>query len=100
MKPIIAIVLSGTALAGCAGKEEYAPEPGASGEQIFQTACAECHQPKEQGNYFELTKDKATAEALAEKITKGGLFMPAFPNITGNSLKAVSDYVLSNSKLK
>ncbi len=100
MKPVIAILLSGAVLAGCAGKEEYAPEPGASGEAIFQAACAECHQPKEDGKYFELPKEKATVQAIGETITKGGFFMPAFPNITGDALTAVSDYVLKNSKVK
>ncbi len=100
MKSTIVIAFSGLILAGCAGKEEFAPAPGASGPEIFQAACAECHEPKEHGKYFELTKEKANVSAIADKVAKGGFFMPSFPNITGKSLEALSEYVLSNSKVE
>ena len=90
----------GLVLAGCAGKEEYTPAPGASGEDIFKTACAECHEPKEHGKVFELDEEKATPSAIAETVNKGGFFMPSFPNITGDSLKELSEYVLTVSKVE
>ncbi len=97
MKPIFLPILALT-LAGCAGKDEYSPATGATGEDIFKVACMECHEPKEHGKIFELTKEKAAPAAIAEKINKGSFTMPAFPNISGDSLKAVSEYVLANSK--
>ena len=100
MKPMVVVLFSGLVLAGCAGKKEFAPEANASGAEIFQAACAECHEPKEHGKYFELSREKATAGAIADKIAKGGFFMPSFPNITGKSLEAVSEFVLSNSKVE
>ncbi len=100
MRPIVVALFSGLTLAGCAGKETFAPQAGASGEEIFQAACAECHEPKEHGKYFELAKDRATPSAIAEKINKGGFFMPSFPNISDEGLKTLSKYVLSISKVE
>ncbi len=94
---LILLPILGLALAGCAGKEEYKPAPGASGEDIFKAACVECHEPGENGKVFELTKEKATVAAISEKIGKGSLTMPSFPNISGDELKSLSEYVLSIS---
>ena len=44
--------------------------------------------------------DKATPAAIAKKITEGGIAMASFPNIKGEELKAVSQYVIENSKVK
>ena len=32
-------------LAGCGASKDYTPPVGATGEQIFSTACTECHKP-------------------------------------------------------
>ncbi len=97
---LIFLPIIGLALAGCAGKDEYKPAPGTSGEDIFKAACLECHEPKEDGKYFELTKEKATPAAISETVAKGGFTMPSFPNISGDELKALSEYVLANSKVE
>ncbi len=91
--PVIGLVLS-----GCAGKSDYSPPADATGEAIFRAACLECHEPKEDGTFFELGKEKATPSAIAETINKGGFTMPAFPNISGDAMKKLSEYVLANSK--
>ncbi|HHL45208.1 MAG TPA: cytochrome c [Gammaproteobacteria bacterium] len=94
------VPILGLILAGCAGKEEYTPAPGATGEDIFKTACAECHEPKEHGKFFELSKEKANPSAIAKTVSKGGFFMPSFPNISGDSLETLSEYVLTISKVE
>ncbi len=99
MRSTVLVVL-GLVMAGCAGKETYSPAAGATGEDMFREACAECHEPKEHGSYFELDKEEATATAVAEKISKGGFMMPAFPNIGSAELKRLSDYVLDISKIE
>ena len=99
MRSTVLVVL-GLVMAGCAGKETYSPAAGATGEDMFREACAECHEPKEHGGYFELDKEEATATAVAEKISKGGFMMPAFPNIGSAELKRLSDYVLGISEIE
>jgi len=97
---LILLPILGLALAGCAGKEEYIPPEGASGEDIFKAACSECHEPKEHGKVFELDREEATPSAIAEQVRKGGFFMPSFPNISGDDLKHLADYVLSVSEVE
>ena len=99
MRSTVLVVL-GLAMAGCAGKEAYSPAAGATGEDMFREACAECHEPKEHGKYFELEKGEATPEVIADRISKGGFMMPAFPNIGSAELKLLSDYVLGISKIE
>lgn len=86
--------------AGCSQTNDYVARAGASGEDIFRNACFECHRPKEGGHYFELGPDMAGTDAIAKKITEGGLVMPAFPKISGEELQRLSEYVLAQSKME
>lgn len=86
-------------MAGCSKPNGYTPAAGASGEDIFKAACLECHKI-ENGKIFELAADNATPAAIAKKVSGGGMFMASFPNIKGEELKAVSQYVADNSKVK
>lgn len=81
----------------CTKTSDYSPMEGNSGKEIFQAACAECHAKNDDGYYFELDEAMASNEAVAKKINAGGMLMPAFPNIGGESLSRVSQYVLDNS---
>lgn len=95
-----ALLLSATAalaLSGCS--RDYTPVAGATGEDIFKAACLECHEAIEgQDNiYYELASDKKNADFIAKKVSSGSLMMPKFPNITGDSLKAISQYALEHS---
>jgi len=87
-------------LTACAGKDDYTPSSGTTGEKIFKTVCVECHEPKEHGKYFELDKAGATPDAIAGIVNKGNFLMPSFPNIVDGELKSLSEYVLSNSKVE
>ena len=93
----IGIVLTLLLVAGCSNNEGYG---SASAEDIFNKACANCHHPKAGGHYFELDKEMANVDAVANKISQGNLVMPAFPNIQGDSLQSLSEYVLGKSKLE
>ena len=85
-------------LSGCS--KDYTPEANATGEQIYQAACAGCHVKNGQGNIFTFAKANANKAYIAEQIKKGNLRMPKFPNIQGDGLNKLSDYLLSNSGTK
>lgn len=98
MKKLLLLTATGTLLlAGCSN--DYTPTAGASGEAIFKGACIECHEAIEgkENIYYELSADKKNADFIADKVASGSLMMPEFPNITGLSLKAVSQYALDHS---
>lgn len=98
-KVYLTITMAALAMAGCAKTNNYAPAAGASGEDIYKAACAECHK-KEGGKIFELSGDKASAAAIAKKVTEGGMMMPSFPNIKAQELAGLGQYVIENSKVK
>lgn len=98
-KTCLTVSLLALAVAGCSKTNNYAPAAGASGADIFKAACLECHKV-ENGRIFELSADKANAATIARKITEGGVMMPSFPNLKGEELKAVSQHVVENSKVK
>jgi len=92
LPPILLLVVA------CTKSNDYSPASGATGEDIFKTACVECHQPKDGGHYFELDKQMANVSAIANKVGKGSFMMPAFINIHGSSLNGLAEYVLSQNK--
>ncbi len=83
--------------AGCSKTNDYTPAAGVASADVFKAICADCHQADGNGKYFELTGEKATAEAIATRINEGNMMMPAFPNIQGEALTGLSNYVLENS---
>lgn len=95
----LALTMAALAMAGCSKTNNYTPAAGASGEDTFKAACAECHK-KEGGKIFELSADKASAAAIAKKVTEGGMMMPSFPGIKAKELTDLSQYVVDNSKVK
>jgi len=98
-KACLTIAVAALAMAGCSKPNNYTSAAGASGADIFKAACIECHK-MENGRIFELTADKANAAVIARKISEGGAIMPSFPNIKGEELKGLSQYVIENSKVK
>jgi len=89
-----------TALAattGCSVSNDFTPVAGNTGEEIFSNACIDCHTPD--GSYiFDISPEKANIETISTIISKGELIMPAFPNIQGAELIAISEFVLSKNK--
>ncbi len=95
----VAAALAVVTASGCSKTNDFTPKAGASGEDIFNTGCFECHDYRADP-LFVLSKDMGSAQAIAEKIGKGSLGMPSFPNIQGEDLQKLSEYVLSKSKVE
>lgn len=77
---------------------DYQPQAGTSGGQIFNDACMACHGDNGTGKFglfFDLTSSTLQAEETKAIIQQGGLAMPAFPNIKGKELDALLAYVIS-----
>ncbi|MEY4210079.1 MAG: hypothetical protein RLZ92_458 [Pseudomonadota bacterium] len=84
-------------LAACS--RDYSPEPQATGEQIFQAACAECHKPANNGSLFSLTTEKDNLAYLSQKISQGSWLMPGFKQFNSDDLTKISTYVMEHSDL-
>jgi len=94
------LALTGVALLLAACTRDYTPEPGASGERIFASACAECHNTAVKdapGMLFALDSNKATPIYIAQKVHNGSLMMPKFPNIKDQAMRVLSKYVLDHN---
>ena len=98
MKKLLLLIASaGLLLSGCSN--DYTPSANATGEDIFKGACMECHEAIEgkENIFYEIAGDKRNVDFFADKISSGSLIMPKFPNISGEDLKAVSQYALELS---
>ncbi|KIO49875.1 cytochrome c [Nitrosospira sp. NpAV] len=87
-------------LVGCSKTDPYTPPESASGEDIFYANCTKCHKPEAAGNVMTLSSAVANKDAIIQKIHKGSMSMPAFPNIKGEPAQRLAEFVLSNSKTK
>jgi len=86
-------------LAGCGTSKDYTPTADATGEQIFSTACTECHKPVSASVAMVLSEKTANKDALIKKFQTGSMRMPAFKNIQGESANRLADYILANSQV-
>ncbi|QWF70345.1 cytochrome c [Methylomonas paludis] len=78
---------------------DYQPADHANGEQIYLEACSQCHRTAANASIFQLHAKNTNANYISEKVLHGSAFMPSFPNITGNNLVLISDYVLEHSEI-
>ena len=95
---LAAILLVG--LAGCSKTDPYTPTENATGEDIFYANCTKCHKPEAPGTVMTLSSSMANKEAITQKIAKGSMSMPAFPNIKGEPAQRLAEFILANSKTK
>jgi mono/diheme cytochrome c family protein len=72
---------------------DYAPQAEIKAEQIFQTACRECHEPARNGSIFSLKPPQANIDYIAKKIRYGSWLMPSFPKMSNENLIKIADYV-------
>ena len=93
------LLLIGALLTAVACSRDYRPEPQATGEQIFQAACSECHKPANNGSLFSLTTEKDNLTYLSEKVSQGSWLMPAFKQFNSDDLIKISTYVMEHSEL-
>ncbi len=97
------ILLLGMALLLSACSKTYTPAPNATGQQIFQQACAECHKADNKetpGMIFILSPEQANVAFIAETLHRRSLLMPEFPNIKNTQMQILSEYVLKHSIIK
>ncbi len=92
------LLLTPLLLTGCS--HDYAPAADATGEQIFQEACRECHQPDAEGIIYSLKPENANQNYIANKVKNGSFMMPSFPELKADDIKKLSDYVLAHSRKK
>jgi len=97
MRKPLSIIVVVIFLDGCS--REYAPDSSASGEQIYQAACLECHKPAANGSIYTLKAKNANAAYIAEKVHGGSLLMPSFPNLKSDDLTKISIYALEHSAI-
>ena len=87
-------------LVGCSKTDSYTPPASASGEDIFYANCTKCHKPEAAGSVMTLSSAMANKDAIIQKIHKGSMSMPAFPNIKGEPAQRLAEFILANSKTK
>lgn len=97
---LLLAVLASSGLTGCAKTDTYTPPADASGEDIFYANCSKCHKPETSGHVMTLSSAVANPDALIQKVHKGGMTMPAFPNIQGEPAQRLAEFILSNSRTK
>lgn len=96
---LLLIVSAWAGLVGCSKTDTYTPAENASGEDIFYANCTKCHKP-EVGSVMTISSSMANKDAIIQKIHKGSMSMPAFPNIKGEPAQRLAEFILSNSKTK
>jgi cytochrome c551 len=96
---LLLVVSALVSLVGCSKTDNYTPAENVSGEDIFYTNCTKCHKP-ESGSVMTLNSAMANKDAIIQKIHKGSMSMPAFPNIKGEPAQRLAEFILSNSKTK
>ena len=100
MKKITLILtFAALGLTGCSRTDPYTPPSDATGEDIFYSNCTKCHKP-EAGAVMTLSEKMANKDAIIQKVQKGSMGMPAFPNIQGEPAQRLAEFVLANSKTK
>lgn len=100
MQLLTYIVFASLVITNSACSRNYTPTTDANGEKIFQEACAECHKADNKnapGMIFALPPANANMEFIAKRLQTGSLKMPKFPNISGDKLQQLSDYVLNHN---
>ena len=96
---MLAMLVAIPILVGCGAGRDYTPPAGASGEQIFSSACTECHKPLSANVAMVLSEKVANKEALIQKFQSGSMRMPAFKNIQGEAADRLAEYILANSQV-
>ncbi|MDN5753063.1 MAG: cytochrome c [Nitrosospira sp.] len=97
---LLLTVFALASLTGCSKTDNYAPAENATGEDIFYANCTKCHKQEAAGNVMVLNSAMANKEAIIQKVNKGSMSMPAFPNIKGEPAQRLAEFILANSKTK
>ncbi len=90
------IIISSVSLFLSESTNPYRPESN-NPSRIYREACARCHGNDGSGGgliYPALGKDSLNIKKIKTVISEGALLMPAFVNITGDTLETLSRYIL------
>ena len=101
LKKMSFVVASAALLSACSGSSDYTPPADASALDIHNAACISCHSPVEVDGkkyFWELAPEKVNANYIKMKITNGSMMMPAHPNIKGEQLDALTQFIMGNNK--
>ncbi|MCF7970071.1 MAG: cytochrome c [Methylococcaceae bacterium] len=83
--------------------DDYTPRPTSSAKTIYLEACADCHSGEPENPemyYWSINPKNINARYIAHKVNAGSLTMPGFPNIQGESMRKLSEYVLQHNLKK
>ena len=83
-------------LSGCGEGENYAPQEGTNGADMFAAACSGCHNDSGKGYLGFLLKiagTDMTEEEVTKKIAKGGLIMPEFVKLSQQQKLDIANYL-------
>lgn len=94
-KKISVIVASVAVLSACSGTKDYTPPAGATGIDMYTASCASCHNGE--FSHWKLEEGERNAEYIQKVINSGTMGMPSFPNIKGEQLETLTQFVLENS---
>ncbi|GKT12878.1 MAG: cytochrome c551 [Thiomicrorhabdus sp.] len=103
IKKMSFVIASAALLSACSGASDYMPAAGVSALDIHNASCVGCHSATEANGkttFWALAPEKANAEYIKAKITNGSMMMPSFPNIKGEQLDALAEFVLANKANK
>ncbi len=97
-KQLLVIISTLFILNGCS--KDYNPSDNETGISMYQTACSQCHKKDAKGFIFSFDSDNANVDYIQQRVESGSLMMPKFPNIQGEKLQQLSEYILKNSMVK
>lgn len=103
IKKISFVIASTALLSACSGTNDYTPAVGTSALDMHNANCVSCHSAAEENGkttFWALAPEKANAQYIKAKITNGSMMMPSFPNIKGEQLVALAEFVLANKANK
>ncbi len=82
---------------------DYTPRESSPARTIYLEACAGCHSGEPENPkiyYWSIHPKNINVKYIAHKVNAGGLTMPSFPNIKGESMRKLTEYVLLHNLKK
>ncbi len=94
----LSLLIFTLSLAACS--DDYTPRGSSPGRTIYLEACARCHSGEPENPkiyYWSINPKNINARYIAHKVNAGSLTMPAFPNIQGESMRKLGEFVLQHN---
>jgi len=97
------VAASAVLLSACSGSNDYTPASDSTAMQMHTASCVACHAAVEvdgKTTYWSLAPENSNAEFVKAKISNGSMMMPSFPNIKGEQLDALAEFVVAHAANK